>query len=110
MLLVTKRSLIDTAADRYRAAHTRRGVWLPATDGMDPKAVYDHLSALPEDASEAAVTAAVGDDRYTANICDECGQDRDITVHMATEIHHPTDTVAICAQCLAAAIELIDRG
>lgn len=110
MELITKRSLIQSVAERYRLAHTRRGRWLPSQDGRQPEEVYAQLQALPADASEADVTAIIGDDRYTANICDECHQDRDVVVLMAIEIHHPTDTVAICPICLAQAQRLVKEA
>ena len=110
MELITKRSLIQSVAERYRLAHTRRGRWLPSQDGRQPEEVYAQLQALPADASEADVIAIIGDDRYTANICDECHQDREMVVLMAIEIHHPTDAVAICPICLGQAQRLVKEA
>lgn len=106
MYLVTKRQLIATAADRYRDAYQRRGVWLPATNGFDPAAVHAALSALPADAGEEAVIAATGDNRWTVNLCDECGDDVPVTVLYNEEIHHSTDSVTLCSACLSAGLEL----
>jgi hypothetical protein len=110
MELITKRGLIQSVAERYRQAHTRRGQWLPGMDGRQPEEVYAQLQALPAGASEADVAAIIGDDRYTANICDECHQDREVVVLMAIEIHHPTDSVAICPICLGQAQRLIQEA
>lgn len=106
MRLVTKRQLIATAANRFRDAFQRRGTWLPATNGFDPAAIHATLSALPADAGEEAVIAAAGDNRWTANLCDECGDDVPVTVLYAEEISHSTDTVTLCPACLSAGLAL----
>lgn len=108
MRLITKQALIATAAERFRDAYQRQGAWIPSADGFDPATVFAALSALPSGAAEAAVIAASGDDRWTANLCDECGEDVPVTVLMAEEIHHPTDAVTLCPTCLAAALALVD--
>ncbi len=100
MQVITKSALIATVADRYREAYLRRSGWLQPPDATDPAATHAKLSTLPKSATEADVTAIVGDSRFTANICDECHQDRPVTILMAEEIHHPTDSVTICPACL----------
>lgn len=110
MRVITKRSLIATTAERYRAAFQRRGEWMATPDGHDPAALYRQLAALPAEASEAAITALVGDDRWTANICDECLQDKSVTVLLSEEEHHPTDAVLICLDCLTAATEAAQKS
>lgn len=106
MHLVTKQMLVATAAERYREAHQRRGEWLPTHDGSAPQAIYERLKALPAAAGAAEIAAITGDDRWTENICDECGQDCEAVVLVAIEIHHPTDMTALCTACLQQAIEL----
>jgi hypothetical protein len=107
MHLVTKESLIATAAERYREAYQRRTEWLPAPDGKDAEAIYQQLKALPATTGEAEILALTGDSRWTANICDECGEDRERVVLVAIEIHHPTDMAAICPSCLQQALQLV---
>ncbi len=106
MLLVTKQNLIATAAERYREAHQRRGEWLPTLDGSDPQAVYAQLRALPATAGAADIQTITGDDRWTMNVCDECGEDCEAVVLVAIEIHHPTDMTAVCTHCLKQALRL----
>lgn len=106
MLLVTKQMLVAGAAERYREANQWRGEWLPPTDGRDPQTIYRQLQALPRDADAAAVTEITGDPRWTANICDECGQDCETVVLVAIEMHHPTDMTALCTRCLQQALQL----
>lgn len=109
MRVIQKSALLATVADRYRDAHQRRGEWVPAPDGSDPSAVYAKLQQLPANPDEASVIAIVGDNRYTANICDECHNDVPVAVLLAEEIHHPTDMVTLCTTCLRAALELANR-
>lgn len=108
MRVIRKSALLATASERYRQAHQRRGEWIPAPDGSDPAVVYAKLQQLPANTDEASIVAIIGDNRYTANICDECQTDAAVTVLLAEEIHHPTDTVALCTNCLGAALELAD--
>ena len=106
MRVMSKQTLIATAAERFRTQHQRRGEWIPTDEGGDASAIYARLAALPKDPSEEAITATIGDNRWTENICDECGEDREITIILAEEIHHPTDAVAICTDCLKQAARL----
>jgi hypothetical protein len=110
MRVITKEVLITTAAERFREAHQRRGEWMASADGSDAPGIYARLRALPSDAGEEAVTAVVGDKRYTENICDECGEDKAVTILLGEEIHHPTDMAAICYDCLKQARRLADAS
>jgi hypothetical protein len=110
MRVVTKAALIATVAERYREAHQRRGEWMVAPDGSDAPAIYAQLASLSEQADEAAVIAVVGDNRYTENICNECGQDRAVTVLLGEEIHHATDMMGICPDCLKQARRLAEAA
>jgi len=100
MRVITKKSLIATVAQRFREANQRRDDWLATDPGGDSAAIYAKLTALSDKAGEAEVVAIVGDDRWTLNLCDECGEDSAITVILGEEIHHPTDMTAICLNCL----------
>jgi hypothetical protein len=106
MRVTTKQTLIATVAERFREAHQRRGEWMATADGSDPAAIFTQLAALPKDATEEVITAFVGDNRWTENICDECGEDRAVTIILGEEIHHPTDAIAICPDCLKQATKL----
>ena len=109
MRVVTKQALIATVAERFRDAHQRRGEWT-TPDGRDAPAIYAQLAALPATTDEDAVTAIVGDNRYTANVCNECGEDRTVTVLLGEEIHHAIDFMAICFDCLKRANRLADAA
>ena len=106
MRLITKESLIATAAHRWREAHQRRGQWLHSAAIPDSQEMYQRLLALPDNAGEEQITALVGDNRWTQNICHECGEDAGITVAVGAEIHHPTDTSIVCLTCLEQALAL----
>ena len=110
MRVITKEALIATVAERYRETHQRRGEWTTPPDGSDAPAIYAQLAALAKDTSEEAIVALIGDNRLTENICDECGEDRAVTVLMGEEIHHPTDMMAICTDCLKQAKRIADAS
>ena len=110
MRLVTKQALIATAAARFRENHQRRDEWIPTASGGDAAAIYAKLSALPAKAEEAEVVSIIGDNRWTENLCDECGEDRAVTVLLGEEIHHPTDMASICLDCLKKAKKLADAS
>lgn len=106
MRVISKKALIATAAQRFRETYQRRDEWLPTDQGGDSAAIYAKLSALPAKTDEEEIIAIVGDNRWTENLCDECGQDSAITVLLGEEIHHPTDMTAICLDCLEQARRL----
>lgn len=106
MVLVTKRGLIATVANRWRATYQRRDEWLPAPHQPATGAVHTALLALPATATEADVIALTGDNRWTQNRCHECGNDSAVTVGVAQEPHHPTETTYICLTCLQQALAL----
>jgi hypothetical protein len=110
MRLLTKRSLIHSVAERYRAAYQRRSRWLPAADGSSAEATYARLKALPAGAREEDVAAIAGDARWTANLCDECGEDREVLVVLGEEPHHATDAFLVCTSCLQQALHLAEQA
>ena len=110
MRVITKEALISTAAERFREAHQRRGEWYATQEGSDAAALFAKLVALPTPPTEEAIAAITGDNRWTLNLCDECGEDSHVTVILAEESHHPTDAVAICFQCLKQASRIADAS
>jgi hypothetical protein len=110
MRVVTKKSLITTVAERFRDSNQVRGDWPPSLYNGQAAAIYAQLSALPPKATEGDVIAITGDKRWTENICDECGEDRPVTVLLGEEIHHPTDFTAICLDCLKQAKRIADAS
>lgn len=110
MRVITKQALLATAAERYREVHQRRGEWLPTADGKDAAAIYAQLTALSSTTDEAAITTTVGDNRWTENLCNECGEDREVTIILGEEIHHPTDMATICLDCLKQATRLANAS
>lgn len=106
MVLVTKRGLIATVANRWRATYQRRDEWLSTPQCPSTAAVYTALLALPATATEADVIALTGDNRWTQNRCHECGNESDVTVGFAQEPHHPTETTYVCLTCLQQGLAL----
>ena len=106
MVVITKRGRIATVAKRWQATYQRRDEWLSAPQQPATDAIYAALLALPTNATEAQVLAITGDNRWTQNLCHECGLDQEVTVGFAQEPHHPTETTYICLACLNQALAL----
>lgn len=109
MVIVTKRNLLTTVAERWRATYQRRDEWLPAPQVMDTATIYAALRALPADRTEAHVVALTGDNRWTQNRCHECASDSEVTIGFAQEAHHPTETTYLCVACLQQALDRVNR-
>ncbi|MCE7983577.1 MAG: hypothetical protein DYG89_20580 [Caldilinea sp. CFX5] len=110
MVIVTKRKLLTTVAERWRATYQRRDEWLPAPQVAATGAVYAALCALPAETTEAQVIALTGDNRWTQNRCHECSVDSAVTVGFAQEAHHPTETTYLCLACLQQAVDRVTTG
>ena len=110
MIVVTKKALIATVAQRWKETHSSRNRWLTASATFDPASIYAALQALPPNADEADVIAATGQPWWTENLCSECGADSEVTVGFGQELHHPTDTRYICLQCLQAGLALASQA
>jgi hypothetical protein len=110
MRVVTKQTLIATIAERFREANQVRGEWLPAAYNGNAPAIYAQLSALPPKATEADIIAITGDNRWTENICAECGEDSEVTVYLGEEPHHAANMTAICLSCLKQAKRLAEAS
>lgn len=107
MYVIRKSDLVALAAENWRVAHQRRNEWLVAEGKAHPEEIYKQLKALPDNATQKDVDAITGDSYWTANICQECGEDRQIIVAFgAHETDHPTDSAYLCIGCLEAGVQL----
>jgi hypothetical protein len=106
MIVVKKRDLVATAAERFLAAHSGWNGWIDRPDIDQKKEMYAELCKLPADAEAEQVVAIVGHDGLVKNICHECGRDSEVTVGMGSEPHHATDTKFFCPTCLEKALAL----
>lgn len=119
MELRTKRELIAGIAEVFKQRHCRKGLsanppahlydaqsgWYRYRD-FDPKPQYERLLALPKGATEEQVVAIAGTNVWTENVCDECGQDVEVTVILGEEEDYESRTAWICPECLEKALEL----
>jgi hypothetical protein len=105
-LVITKQGLLATVAERWRLTYHRRDEWFPTEEGRWAQQIHGSLQALPPTASEAEVVAVLGNNWLTQNVCDECGEDREVTVVLGDESHHATDGARVCLDCLQAALRL----
>jgi hypothetical protein len=105
----TKRDLIASVAEQWKASYySERDGWLYNTRGPDKSAIYQRLSALPANATEADITAVMGSNSWTANRCDNCGADVDVTVRLGEEPDYESATAYVCRTCLVGALDAIN--
>lgn len=105
MIIRTKAWLIANVAERWKKQYwTPLGGW--SEFGTGKESAYQKLIALPEGATEQDVDAAIGNDSWTANRCDECREDIDVVVRLGEPPDYDSRTFYICLDCLRKALEL----
>ncbi len=106
MNVITKKDLIAGVARRWDRQYPP-GVMksLPPISGaLDVSSVSARLHALPPDATEADVAAAIGNGRWTKLQCDECRADVDVVVSVGAEPDYESATARICLPCAEKAV------
>lgn len=103
MKLRTKQEQIATVAARWNESYKIQ----PSENATG---IYERLSALPQNATEAQVSAIVGASSWVMtywirNACAVCGQDVPVTVELAPECPE-CGTMLICPDCLRKALAL----
>lgn len=107
MYVIRRKDLIRNVAENWRLAHQRRAEWMVAPGAPHPEEIHRKLVALPPNAGPKEIAEITGDKRWTANLCQECGEDREILVVFgAHEVSHPTDAAFLCLGCLEAGVQL----
>lgn len=110
MNVITKKDLIAGVAERWDRQYglpdgVRKG---SSSFHQEQEEVSAALHALPPDASEADVAAAIGNGRWTKLQCDECRADVDVVVSVGAEPNYESATARICLECARrAVVELI---
>lgn len=59
--------------------------------------------------TEEHVERIIGNNTWTRNVCDECGNDSEITVQLGEEPDYDSATAKICQECLKKALSLCYR-
>lgn len=106
MRVVTKKELIGSVAERFASTYKSQNRWPTDRDYSKEIAIHAALSSLPPNSDEEAVTAIIGHNRFTRNICHQCSNDSDVTVVFGSEKHHMLDVRYLCPQCLEKGIRL----
>lgn len=106
MHAVTKKALIESVAERFASTYRSQNRWPTDRDYSKEMAIHAALKQLPATSDEEAVTAIIGHNRFTRNICHQCSADSDVTVAFGSEKHHMLDVKYLCLQCLEKAIRL----
>ncbi len=94
MRVITKQTLLATVAERFREAHQRRDEWIPTPEGGDASAHLRQTDGASRRTKRRGSTCRssviIAGQKI---VCDECGEDRAVTVLLGEEIHHPTDMI-----------------
>ena len=106
MKVTTKKEVMANVAARWDRQYPP-GVMksLPPIFGvLGVSSVSEALHALPPNASEADVAAAIGNGRWTKLQCDECRADVDVVVSVGAEPDYESATARICLPCAEKAV------
>lgn len=107
MRIVTERDVIRDVRDRWDRQYEKYTNEYRLYGGKTVGSIRDALSLLDlEHCSVADVTAAIGTDGWAANKCDECGEHKQVLVHIGDEPDYDARYQELCVECLRAAIEI----
>lgn len=107
MLIITKRELINTVAEKWKYQYFSSGKW--GKYNGDPEDVYKQLCALGNDATEEDVSRIIGNDSWTRNKCNECNLDCEIIVRLGELPDYDSATACVCRDCLLKANKAINE-
>lgn len=99
MFITTKDDLVKQLPARWRKAYDS------GTYGADKALILEALEAEPV-LAEARANEIIGNESWTRNECDECGQDCFATVTVGQEPEYDSATASICLSCLQKAVAL----
>lgn len=106
--LLTRRGVIATVAERWRAQYYRDGTWGRCRDGS-AQIIYDKLVAIDlATAPRAPVDAAIGNSCWTAIQCDGCQRDVEVAAEVGQLPGYDSATVTLCASCITLAAQLLE--
>jgi hypothetical protein len=106
MTRTSKRDRIRDVVKHYEHCYGKR-LDAPLAGGIIPRHTLAQLRALDLDhCTEADVAAAIGNDSWTSNRCDECGRDNEVVVTVGEPPDYESRTASLCPECLAKALQL----
>ena len=77
----------------------------PKCDGISAA-----LAALaPEELTKGRIDAIIGNDSWTRNQCDECGEDHEVTVRLEEQSHYDERWLNLCVACLQGAARFAEE-
>jgi hypothetical protein len=62
-----------------------------------------------EELTVSRIDAIIGNETWTRNTCDECGEDREVTVRIGDVAHYGSRWLDLCAGCLRKAAYMLDN-
>ncbi len=103
MELIRKQDKIDRVADHWKNVYSGPRGWYSSV--FDAESVYTGLIALTDDTrTEDRVNRIIGNNYWTRNTCDECGQDAAVLVQVGQEPDYESRTACVCVSCLRMAL------
>lgn len=102
MKLIHRKDIIASALDRWAEQYDTYG-------RPDKKVITQKLFALRDAGNLTAetITAAIGNNSWTSNTCDECNRDCETLVHIGDEPDYDLKWQDLCVDCLKAAVSMI---
>lgn len=73
----------------------------------DSRKIHQELVALGPNPNPSDIEAIIGNKSWTANHCDECRKDCEVTIQLGEEPDWESSTVNLCSDCLLKAIGLV---
>lgn len=98
MNIIKKTDLIENVYDKWIEQY--RG----STD--EDKLLVAVILKTEKPTTEEHVERIIGNNSWTRNICNECGNDSEITVQLGEEPDYDSATAKICPECLKKALSL----
>lgn len=109
MNIITRKSLAAYAAMRWKGRYFNENNLHPWLSD-DKEKTHSDLIALGENPNPDDVDSIIGNDSWTATICDECGSKNVAVVVIGEPRDYESSTAEICKDCLATAIEMVNEN
>lgn len=109
MKLITKRSLIQNVAKKWRE-HYQPFCCSVLINGKTKERIAEELDAIDGNtATEKQVVEIIGNGSWTGLMCNECGCGPDAVIQVGEEPDYESATASLCPTCVEKAALLLAR-
>jgi len=102
MIVTTKKQILKNLPKHWRQSYPKGR---DLASGKNSDKIYIAL-VNEKELTEERANEIIGNDSWTRNSCDECGEDVEVTVMVGEEPDYESRTASICINCLNKAVEL----